>query len=217
MSLEGIEAVHIGWNDGVPPIGRGAEISLSDIDKSELQPDSITAFLVGLKSKSAVLRYQRDINTFRQEALSAVIPGVALSQLWRVVGAAEQALRGVALFVIAAGLTGLLTTILTSLNERRREIAVLRSVGAKSRDVFLLLVCEATILAAIGAAIGAAAINLGLTLFSTQIEAAAGFPLGGFGVSLFDLYIVVAVIFIGFMLGFLSRMARLPTVVERRG
>ena len=203
VSLEGIEAVHIGWNDGVPPIGRGAEISLSDIDKSELQPGSITAFLVGLKSKSAVLRYQRDINTFRQEALSAVIPGVALSQLWRVVGAAEQALRGVALFVIAAGLTGLLTTILTSLNERRREIAVLRSVGAKSRDVFFLLVCEATILAAIGAAIGAAAINLGLALFSTQIEAAAGFPLGGFGVSLFDLYIVVAVIFIGFMLGFL--------------
>ncbi len=203
VSLEGIEAVHIGWEDGAPPIGRSAAISVTDIEKSELQPDSITAFLVGLKSKSAVLRYQRDVNTFRSEALSAVIPGVALSQLWRVVGAAEQALRGVALFVIAAGLTGLLTTILTSLNERRREIAVLRSVGAKSRDVFFLLVCEATILAAIGATIGVAAINLGLALFSTQIEAAAGFPLGGFGLSLYDLYLTVAIVLIGFVLGFL--------------
>jgi putative ABC transport system permease protein len=203
VSLEGIEAVHIGWNNGAPPSRRSAQVDLSDIDKSALQPDSITAFLTGLKSKSAVLRYQRDVNTYRAEALSAVIPGVALSQLWRVVGAAEQALRGVAVFVIAAGLTGLLTTILTSLNERRREIAVLRSVGAKSRDVFFLLVCEATIVAAIGATIGAVTVNLVLVLFAQQIEAAAGFPLGGFGLSLYDFYIAIGVIFIGFALGFL--------------
>jgi len=203
VSLEGIEAVHIGWNNGAPPIGRTAQINTDNLSKSELQPNSITAFLVGLKSKSAVLRYQRDVNTYRPEALSAVIPGVALSQLWRVVGAAEQALRGVAVFVIAAGLTGMLTTILTSLNERRREIAVLRSVGARSRDVFFLLVCEATIVAAIGAVLGAAVINLGLAIFSQQIEAAAGFPLGGFGLSIYDVYIVVGVVFIGFVLGFL--------------
>lgn len=202
VSLEGIEAVHLGWNNGAPPMGRTPAAAPDDIDASQLQPVSITAFLVGLKSKSAVLRYQRNVNTFRQEALSAVIPGVALAQLWRVVGAAEKALRGVAIFVIAAGLTGLLTTILTSLNERRREIAVLRSVGAKSRDVFFLLVCEATIVAAIGAVIGAAVVNLGLFLFSPQIEAAAGFPLGGFGLSPYDIYIVAGVIGVGFALGF---------------
>ncbi|MEL7487537.1 MAG: ABC transporter permease [Pseudomonadota bacterium] len=203
ISLEGIEAVHLGWNNGAPPVGRGAAIDVSAIDAADLQPTSITAFLVGLKSKSAVLRYQRDVNTFRGEALSAVIPGVALSQLWRVVGAAEQALRSVAFFVIAAGLTGLLTTILTSLNERRREIAVLRSVGAKSRDVFFLLVFEATMLAAIGAALGVASINAGLALFAGPIEAAAGVPLGGFGLSTYDLYIFSGVTVIGFVLGFL--------------
>ena len=203
VSLEGIEAVHIGWNNGALPIGRSLQPTSNDVDKNQLQPESITAFLVGLKNKSAVLRYQRDANTFRGEALSAVIPGVALSQLWRVVGTAEKALRGVAFFVIAAGLTGLLTTILTSLNERRREIAVLRSVGAKSRDVFFLLVCEATIVTAIGAILGTASINLGLALFSQQIEIAAGFPLGEFGLSLYDLYIAAGVILIGFILGFL--------------
>ena len=203
VSLEGIEAVHLGWVNGAPPMTRRAQIAPEDIDRSQLQPTSITAFLVSLKSKSAVLRYQRDVNTFRGEALSAVIPGVALSQLWRVVGAAERALRGVAVFVIAAGLTGLLTTILTSLNERRREIAVLRSVGAKSRDVFFLLVCEATIVAAIGALLGGALINLGLLLFSQQIEAAAGFPLGGFGFAVYDFYIAAGIVLIGFVLGFL--------------
>ena len=203
VSLEGIEAVHIDWNNGAPPVSRrNAQAEPPDLDPSELQPDSITAFLVGLQNRTAVLRYQRDVNTYRFEALSAVIPGVALSQLWRVVGAAEQALRGVAIFVVAAGLTGLLTTILTGLNERRREIAVLRSVGARSRDVFSLLVLESTIVAAFGAIIGAFAINIGLGVFARPIEAAAGFPLGGFALSVYDFYITAAVVFIGFLLGF---------------
>ena len=203
VSLEGIEAVHIDWNNGAPPISRrSAEAAPPDIDPSALQPSSITAFLVGLESRTAVLRYQRDVNTYRFEALSAVIPGVALSQLWRVVGAAEKTLRGVALFVVAAGLTGLLTTILTGLNERRREIAVLRSVGAKSRDVFFLLVLESTLVAAFGAVVGAVAINAGLGAFAQPIEAIAGFSLGGFMLSVYDFYITGAVVFIGFLLGF---------------
>ena len=203
VSLAGIEAVHVGWTNGVPPIGRrSGAIDVNNLPPSALQPDAITAFIVGLKSKSAVLRYQRDVNTFRPEALTAVIPGVALSQLWRVVGAAERALRGIAFFVIAAGLTGMLTTILTSLNERRREIAVLRSVGAKSRDVFFLLVFEATLVAAAGAFLGAVVINLGLALFAGPIETSAGFPLGGLGLSAYDFYITGGVILIGFALGF---------------
>ncbi|MEL7028048.1 MAG: FtsX-like permease family protein [Pseudomonadota bacterium] len=179
VSLEGIEAVHVGWTNRAPP-SRPVEF-----DESDLQPEAITAFLVGLKSKSAVLRYQRDVITYRAEALSAIIPGVALSQLWRVVGVAEQAFRAVAIFVVAAGLTGLLTTILTSLNERRREIAVLRSVGAKRRDVFTLLVLESTLVAGIGAVIGAVAINLALTAFARPIEALVGLPLGGLSLSIY--------------------------------
>ncbi|MEO0696370.1 MAG: ABC transporter permease [Pseudomonadota bacterium] len=203
VSLEGIEAVHVGWNNGMRPIGGAAALDPSNLDPDQLQPDAITAFLVGLKSKSAVLRYQRDVNTFRSEALSAVIPGVALSQLWRTVGAAEQALRGIAILVVAAGLTGLLTTILTSLNERRREIAILRSVGAKSRDVFFLLVLESTILAAIGALVGSIVVNVALSAFARPIETLAGFPLGRFEFSAYDFYIAGGVVLIGFLVGFL--------------
>ena len=198
--------MHLGWNNGAPPARRALGSKAPEIDEineAELQPDAITAFLVGLKSKSAVLRFQRDANTYKREALSAVIPGVALSQLWRVVSAAENALRAVAIVVVAAGFTGLLTTIMTSLNERRREIAVLRSVGAKSRDVFFLLVLESTLVAAIGAALGAAVINILLGVFSQIIEASAGLPLGGFGLSAYDLYIVSGVITLGFIVGFI--------------
>ena len=199
ISLAGMEAVHIGWANGAPPIGGARATPLPSPE--QLKPKAITAFMIGLKSKSAVLRYQRDVNTYRREALSAIIPGVALSQLWRVIGGVEQALRAIAFLVVAAGFTGLLTTILTSLNERRREIAVLRSVGASSRDVFFLLVTEASFLAALGAIIGFALVNVGFSLFAANIEAAAGLPLGGLGVSAYDFYVLGAIIGAGALLG----------------
>ena len=84
----------------------------------------------------------------------AIIPGVALSQLWNLVGIADTALMIVAAFVVLAGLLGMLTAILTSLNERRREMAILRSVGARPRHVFTLLIAEAGMLASAGVAAG---------------------------------------------------------------
>ena len=118
------------------------------------EPDAITAFLVGMKSRDTTLVMQRALNEYRGEALQAVIPGVALAELWRVVGIADRALLAVAACVALAGLLGLLAAILTSLNERRREMAILRSVGARPRHIFGLLMLEAGMLAAAGALAG---------------------------------------------------------------
>ncbi|MEM9669189.1 MAG: ABC transporter permease [Pseudomonadota bacterium] len=201
ISLAGLEAVHAGFNTGSPRIGtrRGSTETVEE----DLEPDSITAFLVGLKSRSAALRYQRDVNTYPREAMSAVIPGVALSQMWRVVGGAEQALRAVAALVVIAGLAGMVTALLTSLNERRREIAVFRAVGAHSRDVFSLLVVESALLTAAGAVLGVLLVNGLLTAFGSHIEARFGAPMAISGLSAYDLTIVGAVIVAGAVLGFL--------------
>ena len=117
-------------------------------------PDGITAFMVGMRSKVMIFTMQRAINDYRQEALLAIIPGVALTQLWDLVAVADTALMVVAAFVVLAGLLGMLTAILTSLNERRREMAILRSVGARPGHVATLLVAEAAMLALAGVALG---------------------------------------------------------------
>src|SRR5690606_15948583 len=106
-------------------------------------PPGLTAFFVGMRSKSMLFTLQRAINEYRAEPLLAIVPGVALAQLWELVGIADTALLVVAAFVVLAGLLGMLAAILTGLNERRREMAVLRSVGARPRHVFSLLVSEA--------------------------------------------------------------------------
>ena len=117
-------------------------------------PQPITAFMVGLRDRAALLTMQRALNEYPKEPLQAIIPGVALKQLWDMIGVVDRALLLIAAFVVVAGLLGMLTAILVSLNERRREMAILRSVGARPRHVFTLLVAEAGLLAAGGVLAG---------------------------------------------------------------
>lgn len=155
VSLEAITAIHIDWQSGTQALP-GQRVSAEEARALDLTPDSITAFMVGMRSKVMTFTMQRAINEYRLEPLIAIIPGVALSQLWQLVGIADTALMVVAAFVVLAGLLGMLTAILTSLNERRREMAILRSVGARARHVFALLVLEAGLLAAAGVGLGVA-------------------------------------------------------------
>ena len=125
-----MEALHVDWRNGVPAMGAG-RVSAEQARHMDLQPQAITAFLVGLKSKVATFALQREVNDYPGEPLMAILPGVALQELWGLMGTAEKALFVVSLFVVLTGLIGMLTAILTSLNERRREMAILRSVGAR--------------------------------------------------------------------------------------
>ena len=120
----------------------------------DLQPKVITAFMAGLKTRSATFRLQREINDYRREALLATVPGIALAELWNALGQFEIVLRIITVFVLIAGLLGMLTTLLSTLNERRREMAILRAVGAYPGQVFLLFILEALIIAVLGGLLG---------------------------------------------------------------
>ena len=152
VSLEGIEAIHVGWEDGVT--APELDLPAASVAKMDLQPKVITAFLTGLKTRSAAFRLQREINDYRREALLAAVPGIALAELWNALGQFEIVLQIITVFVLIAGLLGMLTTLLSTLNERRREMAILRAVGAYPGQVFLLFILEALIIAVLGGLMG---------------------------------------------------------------
>lgn len=154
VPLAGIEAIHLDWQTGTRLPGRA--ISAEDALAQDLTPRSITAFLVGMENRVQTFTLQRQINEYRTEALSAILPGVALQQLWSLTGVAENALRIVAACVVLVGLLGMLTALLTTLNERRREMAILRSVGARPRTILGLMTLEAAALAGAGLLLGMA-------------------------------------------------------------
>ncbi|KAF1053229.1 MAG: hypothetical protein GAK43_01516 [Stenotrophomonas maltophilia] len=176
ISLQGMEALHVDWKNGVPARGAG-RISADQARGMDLQPTAITAFLLGLNSKVGTFSLQRQINEYDGEPLLAILPGVALQELWSMMGTAEKALFVVSLFVVLTGLIGMLTAILASLNERRREMAILRSVGARPWHIFSLLMAEALALALAG-------VTSGLVLLYVGIAASQGWVQANYGLFL---------------------------------
>ncbi len=173
ISLAGMEALHVDWQNGMPARGAGV-VSAEQARSLDLQPKQITAFLLGLNSKIATFSLQRELNEFRGEPLLAILPGVALQELWSLMGTAEKALFVVSLFVVLTGLIGMLTAILTSLNERRREMAILRSVGARPWHIASLLILEAFALALAGVLLGLLLLYLGIVGAQGHVQANYG-------------------------------------------
>ena len=199
VSLQGLEAIHIDWQSGtrIP----GVSISAEQVRMLELQPKTITAVLVKLKSRIATFQVQRMINEYPQEPLLAILPGVALQELWDLLGVAEQALLVISVFVVLSGLLGMITALLTSLNERRREMAILRSVGARPGHIFGLLMAEAGILTLCGVLLGVLLLYLLLLLGQPLLEQQFGLFLPITLPNPYELGILSAIIGAGFICG----------------
>ena len=143
----------------------------------KIKPDKINAIFVGLTSPQAVLGMQNYVNNYQAEPLSAIIPALALQELWQFFSLAEMALNIVTVFVVLVGLLGMLSIILMSLNERRREMAILRSVGARPGHIFGLIIGEAGFVCFAGILLGIALLYLLLFILQSPLASYYGFYL----------------------------------------
>jgi putative ABC transport system permease protein len=168
VSLEAIEAIHVDWKRGAQIPGQSTPVS--EIRKMDLTPKAVTAALVGVKSPLQTFHLQRAINQYPEEPLLAILPGVALQELWSIVGIAETALLAVSVMVVVTALLGMMAALFSSLNERRREMAILRAMGARPRTILGLLVLEAVVTAALGALIGLGVLYIGLIIAQPLVD-----------------------------------------------
>lgn len=162
VSAESITALHLDWVGGVPV--PGLNIPADAVTKFDLTPKDITATLVGLKQRTDVFRMQRFVNEYREEALMAVLPGVVLDELWQTLGLLERTLLGISSLVVVIGLTGLAATLLAGLGERRRELAILRALGAGPLTLCAMLTLEGLLVASAGVLAGLLLVG-GATIF----------------------------------------------------
>lgn len=146
-------------------------------DDHRHEPAAINAIYVGLTDRTAVLGLQRRLAELRTDAVSAVIPAVALTELWSITGTAERAMQAMAWAVALAGMTGMVVMLSATLEARRREFAILRSVGATPARIFALIVTEAALLVAAGLAGG-------LLLLALAVRLAAPILASRFGLAL---------------------------------
>ena len=189
VSLEAIEAIHVDWSSGTKI--QGQETPVDQIRKMDLSPKNITAALIGVNSKLQVFQLQRWINEYTEEALSSILPGVALQELWRIVGIVENLLLGISIVVIFTTLIGMTAIVFSSLNERRREMAIWRAMGASPSIIIGLLMIEAFIIAVLSAIVSTILLFVLLYLLQPWIDSTYGILVNIEMLSLEDILIFV--------------------------
>ncbi|MEJ8812674.1 FtsX-like permease family protein [Variovorax ureilyticus] len=175
IGLGAMEAIHLEWAGGAPM--PGVKIPADQVRKFDLTPKNVTAALVGLKNRAAVFAVQRWVSTYSGEPLMAILPGVALDELWSVIGVGENALLLMSALVALVSLAGLVSVVMAGLNERRRELAVLRAVGANLRHVLTLLALEGALVTLLGVAVGVALATVGIAVLSPSLQSRFGLAL----------------------------------------
>ena len=178
IPLEAMTAIHVDWKSG----SRARETTPASVlreraARGELEPQSVTALLVGTRSRITVFATARRINRYKGEPLLAVLPGIALGELWSVIGTAERALTGISIMVVLTAIVGLVATILATLEQRRREMVILRSLGARPATVAGLLVAESGLVALLGVGLGVAVVLMGAPAATGWLRAEYGLDL----------------------------------------
>ena len=102
---------------------------------------------------------------------------MALASLWRTLGVAENVLIFVAALVALVSSLGLISVMLVTLGQRRRELAVLRSIGAGPRLVFGLLTLESTLVMVVGVFAGVLLTWVASEVLQPWVQTQFGFQL----------------------------------------
>ncbi|MBB1408534.1 FtsX-like permease family protein [Pseudoalteromonas sp. SG44-17] len=165
------------------------------------EPKQITAFLVGFDSPLYTLQVRRNINQYKPEALLAIMPGVTLRELWEMLTIVEKILLLFSIVVVLVSLLGMLTTLLASLNQRRRELAILRSVGARPWHLFTLISIESLLITFLGCLVGCGLFYLLMSLATGYLQSNAGITITIAMLSSYELVLIGAIMAAGFIVG----------------
>ena len=190
ISVLAYEAIHKGW------IGNQKVMDISEEHiKKELEPKSISAIFVSLKNRTGIFQFQRDILNYKDEALSSVMPGLTLSRLWALTSNIDMAFKIITAFIIFIALLGMTAMTIAGLNNRRREMAILRSVGASPRTIVSLMLIESLIISFISIFIGYVLMVLVFYYGQGYIENNYGIYVEGFSLKNYDINIIIAIVF----------------------
>jgi putative ABC transport system permease protein len=207
VSLEALEHIHQHFyntdHDDYDFLAYEYDHSVED---GHIHPESITGFYLGVRTKSDIPRIQRMINEDEKEPLLAIMPVITLLELWTILKPIENILMIISLIVLIVALGSVLTTILTNMNQRRREMAVLRSIGARPSHIFGLIIFESAAVISLGILLGIFFLTLALLMTQPILAQKFGIIIEVLHLSLYDLIIILAILFTGTMLGLLPAL-----------
>ncbi len=136
----------------------------------------VSAVMLAFKSPQTGFQLSQQINGGKEMTLAWPIARV-MAQLFDKIGWAHQVLSLVAYLVCVVGAGSILASLYNAMNERRREFAILRALGARRATVFGAILAESTAIAALGASAGVLVYGIVFTVAAHVIRAEAGIVL----------------------------------------
>ena len=130
-----------------------------------------------------------------------VVPNEVLPRLFGIIGWVDTVLLGIALLVTLLALSFLFVALETALRERRRDLALLRCLGATRRTVLGLVLCESLLISGLGAIVGVVIGHGIVAVGSEYIRVETGLRFSSAYVSTADVYVLPMVMALGLLAG----------------
>lgn len=136
-------------HDGEADHGEPGHADHEEVDHPERE---ITALLITYRTPAAVVTLPRLIN--RSSSMQAASPAFEMARLLKILGIGSNAIRLFATVLIVIAAVGFFVTLFNAVNDRRYDIALMRSLGATRGRVFAFVLAEGLTLGAFGTALG---------------------------------------------------------------
>ena len=130
-----------------------------------------------------------------------------------IVGPLMQALLLITLITCVVAAVGILVAIYNSMNDRRRDIAVMRALGARRETVTAIILAESLLIALIGGLLGWLLAHLAIWGYSNRIEDQTGVQVGILTTSAYEIYILPLVFLLAVLAGFVPAASAYRTDV----
>jgi len=114
----------------------------------------VSAVMLKLRNPQAGFLLNQRINQVGKEATLAWPIGRVMAELFDRIGWVSRILTMVAYLIVVVAAGSILASIYNTMNERRREFAILRALGARRSTVFSAIVLEASTITTLGALLG---------------------------------------------------------------
>ena len=159
----------------------------------------ITALLVKTTSLANQVVVENELN--KNTDVQAINPAATLRKLLVTLSAGEVVVTLVAYVSIFLSVIVLFTTMLSASIERRKDISILRALGANRKTVFLTILLETLIIAMIGAALGFIIAHIAIGIAGNYTSINYGINISGFSIQRSEIFVLIGAVLLSVLAG----------------
>ena len=179
--------------------------------------NTITSVLLKLKNPVYFDLVRRQINDNKYEGISAqaILPVFEIKQLFDIIGNINSILLVIAYLVIFVAAISILVSLYNSMNERKRDIAIMRSLGAPRFTILKIIVLEGALISFTGAVSGVLLGHIVIFIMKSKISDLAGIQITGTTFNISELYILAGTVLLGIFASMIPAIKAYKTDVAK--